>query len=201
MVLQIGIKRGFDLVLGLLSLPIVVPVVGILAALVKLESPGPAFFRQERVGRDWKPFRVTKLRTMVVNAENLGAGLYAEHNDPRYTRFGLFLRRTSLDELPQVFNVIAGDMSIVGPRPLPAAIVSEHADEYKVILRTKPGITGLSQVAGRNALPRTERLRLDSYYARYWTIGLDLRILARTAPTVLAGRGQLSFQSREDVER
>lgn len=196
-----GLKRTIDLVLCLLTLPLVLPVLGLCGLLIKLDSRGPVFFRQERLGRHHEPFRVLKLRTMIEGAERMGAGFYAEQDDPRYTRLGLLLRRFSLDELPQVFNVLEGTMSIVGPRPLPAEIVEQYQAEYQVILKVRPGITGLSQVSGRNELPRSRRLQLDMYYAQNWSLSLDLHILWETMAVVATGAGQVNYQSREDVER
>jgi undecaprenyl phosphate N,N'-diacetylbacillosamine 1-phosphate transferase len=201
MVASGGLKRAFDLVASLLSLLVVLPILAVCGILIKLDSPGPVFFRQERLGRNGRPFRVWKFRTMVENAETLGAGLYAEENDPRYTRIGPSLRRFSLDELPQVLNVLEGSMSIVGPRPLPEVIVSSYPEEFQTILKVKPGITGLSQVSGRNELARSRRLELDMFYAENWSLWLDLQIMIKTVWVVATGAGQLNFQSREDVER
>lgn len=195
------IKRIIDLVLCLVALPLIFPLLAVCAVLIRLDSSGPIFFRQERIGRNYKPFRVIKLRTMVQGAEKMGAGLYAEKDDPRYTRLGLLLRRFSLDELPQVFNVLVGTMSIVGPRPLPAEIVNNYRAQYRAILKVKPGITGLCQVSGRNEIPRTRRLQLDMYYAEYWSILLDFQILFQTLSVVVMGTGQVNHQSREDVEQ
>jgi lipopolysaccharide/colanic/teichoic acid biosynthesis glycosyltransferase len=196
-----GLKRAIDLILCLVTLPLVLPVLLVCGVLIKLDSQGPVVFRQQRLGRHHKPFRVVKLRTMVEGAERMGAGFYAEQDDPRYTRLGLLLRRFSLDELPQVFNVLGGTMSIVGPRPLPAEIVEQYQAEYQVILKVRPGITGLSQVSGRNELPRRRRLQLDMHYAENWSLGLDLQILWETVAVVATGTGQVNYQSREDVER
>jgi lipopolysaccharide/colanic/teichoic acid biosynthesis glycosyltransferase len=194
-------KRAFDITVCLFVLPIALPLLAVCAILIKLDSSGPVLFRQERLGRGKRPFRVVKLRTMVPNAEKLGAGLYTAENDPRFTRIGLFLRRFSLDELPQIFNVLAGSMSIVGPRPLPAVIVDEYSKQFDVILKVKPGITGLSQVSGRNELARSEQLKLDMFYAENWSFSLDLQMLLRTVRVVLAGAGQLNYRRREDVEQ
>ena len=196
-----GLKRIVDILLSLITLPLILPLMAACGVLIRLDSPGPVFFRQDRLGRSHKPFRVIKLRTMVQGAEKMGAGLYAEQDDPRYTRMGLLLRRFSLDELPQVFNVLQGTMSIVGPRPLPAEIVEQYQAEYQVILRVRPGITGLSQVSGRNELPRSRRLQLDMYYAENWSLSLDLQILWETIAVVATGAGQVNYQGREDVER
>lgn len=196
-----GVKRVFDVGMCLLCWPVVLLVLIIFGLLIKLESSEPIFFRQERLGRNRRRFRVVKLRTMVGDAEKIGAGLYTIKDDPRFTKVGLFLRRFSLDELPQIFNVLAGDMSIVGPRPLPAVIVDQYPEQFEVILRMKPGITGLSQIKGRNELPRSERLKLDMFYVDHWSLSLDLQILLKTIFVVFIGTGQVNYQGREDVER
>lgn len=192
------IKRGLDLVLCLIAMPVVLVVLACCAIAIRLDSRGPVFFTQERTGRAGRRFRMYKLRTMVPDAESLKAR-YAHLNilrdpdfkiidDPRITRVGRFLRRTSLDELPQVFNVLRGDMSLVGPRP-----TSFDVDRYRLWhtarLEVKPGLTGLWQVCGRNELEFDERLRLDIAYIRGRCMWLDLQILARTVGVVLSGRG------------
>lgn len=191
-------KRCLDLLVCVALLPIVVPVLLLCAAVIWLESPGPVFFSQNRTGKGGRRFRMWKLRTMVPNADALKAK-YAHlneltypdfkiSNDPRVTRVGRFLRRTSLDELPQIFNVIAGEMSLVGPRP-----TSFSANTYRLWhtarLEVLPGITGLWQVSGRNELDFDDRLRLDVAYIRNRSFALDLLILVRTVGTVASGRG------------
>jgi lipopolysaccharide/colanic/teichoic acid biosynthesis glycosyltransferase len=192
-------KRVLDLVLCLAALPFVLLVIGLCAAAVKIESPGgPAFFFQLRTGLGGRRFRMWKLRTMVPNAEELKAKYMHlnEHkypdfkitNDPRVTWCGRILRKTSLDELPQIFNVIRGDMTLVGPRP-----TSFRADTYRlwhtVRLEVKPGLTGLWQVSGRASLDFDDRLRLDIAYIRNRSLKLDVEILARTVTAVFNGRG------------
>lgn len=188
-----------DVVIASAALPVAVPIATALSIAVVLESPGNPIFTQRRVGRDGRSFTLYKLRTMVPNAENIGAGLYNEKNDPRYVRAGTFARRFSLDELPQLINVLLGDMSIVGPRPQLKLITDRHP-EYEVILQTKPGLTGLAQVSGRNALSRSQRIELDMHYAQSWTLRGDLEILFKTIRVVLTGDGQLNDQSAADVE-
>jgi lipopolysaccharide/colanic/teichoic acid biosynthesis glycosyltransferase len=195
-----GRKRALDLLLACAAGVVAVPVLAVLALLVKVESRGPVIFRQERVGLNGRAFWIYKLRTMVEGADRIGAGLYAEANDPRFTRIGLFARRFSLDELPQVFNILRGDMSVVGPRPMLRMTVDEYADAYREILHAKPGVTGLAQVNGRNALSRSRRLAYDAQYARECSLSGDLRILWRTIAVVVRGDGQLNSQGREDVE-
>ena len=194
-------KRVVDLCICVCALPVVIVVVIVCAVGIKVTSRGSVFFVQMRTGYRWRQFGIVKLRTMVPGAENLGAGLYSVQGDSRFTVFGLLLRRLSLDELPQIFNVLAGDMSLVGPRPLPLAIVKEHPAEYETILQVLPGITGLSQVTGRNALPRSRRIALDLQYAVNRNLRLDAWILMRTIGVVLFGLGQLNYQERTDVER
>lgn len=194
------IKRAIDLVIAIAALPLALPVLLAGAIAVVLESKGGAFFLQERVGRRGRPFRLVKLRTMVLNAEGLGAGLYGEKDDPRYTQVGKWLRRWSLDELPQIFNVLVGDMSIVGPRPQLRLIVDRYGDDYRVIHEVRPGLTGISQVSGRNGLKRKERIGLDKEYARRWSLAGDLKIIMRTFAVVAGGEGQRNDQSEAEVE-
>ncbi len=194
-------KRALDLALCALSAPVVLPVALALGLAIRLESPGGALFRQARVGRHGEDFTVFKLRTMVENAEHLGAGLYNDANDPRFTQVGLFARRFSLDELPQVLNILRGEMSWVGPRPMLRMVVDAHPESYEAILQVKPGLTGLSQVNGRNALVRSARLAYDAEYARTWTVLGDVEILLKTFRVVLLGEGQLNDQSAADVEQ
>jgi lipopolysaccharide/colanic/teichoic acid biosynthesis glycosyltransferase len=194
-------KRVLDLVVAVAALPVALPVIALLGLAVRLETKGGIFFRQTRVGQHGRHFRIFKLRTMVENAEQIGAGIYAEADDPRFTRVGTFARRFSLDELPQLFNVLRGEMSIVGPRPMLPVTVEQYAADYAVILRVKPGLTGLAQVSGRNALARSERLTFDRRYAENCSIDMDVRILLRTVRVLLTGEGQLNNQGAKDVER
>lgn len=193
--------RILDLVIAVPALLAALPVLAICAALIKLDSKGSVLFLQPRVGAGGREFRIVKLRTMIQAAEQLGAGLYTRPGDPRFTRVGLVLRRWSLDELPQLINVIAGSMSVVGPRPLPREIVDRYPEDFEEILRVKPGLTGYSQIRGRSALPRSERLRMDRHYARHRTIWMDLGIVMRTVPIVLTGRGQENYGQEHEVER
>jgi exopolysaccharide biosynthesis polyprenyl glycosylphosphotransferase len=192
-------KRAFDVVLCGLLFVLTAPIVLASAMLVKLTSPGPAFFRQERVGRDGRLFTIYKLRTMVEDAESMLSSLQEENeldgptfkirDDPRVTAVGRVLRRTSIDELPQLWNVLRGDMAMVGPRP---ALPSEAAEWPPLAfqrLRVRPGLTGMWQVAGRNLTRFDEYLRLDLYYVDNWSLITDLAIVAKTVPTVIAGRG------------
>ncbi len=195
------LKRTVDLLLALILAPVALPLVAIAGLLIAIESPGGPFYFQTRIGKGRRPFVLFKLRTMVANAERIGAGLYAEKNDARFTRMGTLARRLSLDELPQLANVLLGDMSIVGPRPMLQVTTDEYREAYDVILTVKPGLTGLVQVSGRNRLTRSERLELDATYARTWSLAGDFAILSRTVGAVLSGEGQMNTQGRDDVER
>jgi lipopolysaccharide/colanic/teichoic acid biosynthesis glycosyltransferase len=191
-------KRAFDLVVCLLLLPIVLPTLVLCALAVRLDSSGPIVFAQERTGRHGRRFRMFKFRTMVKNAEELKASLqhlnilpppdFKIIDDPRITRVGKFLRKTSLDELPQILNVIRGDMSLVGPRPTSFA-ASKYALWHTHRLEVPPGITGLWQVKGRNDTTFDERLRLDIQYIENMSFRMDLRILSWTAASVLRRAG------------
>jgi len=194
------LKRVIDLTFALLSLPLLLPVMALVALVIKLESPGPVLFVQERVGFAKRRFRMLKFRTMVDGSEKLQAQL--EHlneaqgpifkiaNDPRITRVGRFLRRTSLDELPQMFNVIKGEMSLVGPRPMSLRDVNlfDRGIQRKRF-SIKPGLTCLWQISGRSQLPFSKWLELDLAYIEQWSLSLDLKILLRTIPVVLRGSG------------
>jgi lipopolysaccharide/colanic/teichoic acid biosynthesis glycosyltransferase len=193
-----AVKRGFDLLVAMLMLPIVFPLLALVALAIRIDSPGPIVFTQLRTGKNGRRFRMFKFRTMVRNAEELKASLqhlnilpppdFKIIDDPRITRVGKFLRKTSLDELPQILNVLRGEMSFVGPRPTsfaPETYSLWHTERLEVT----PGITGLWQVKGRNSMTFDERLRLDIHYVRNWTFALDLRILALTATAVFARAG------------
>jgi lipopolysaccharide/colanic/teichoic acid biosynthesis glycosyltransferase len=158
-----------------------------IAAAIRLESPGPALFRQERLGLHGRAFTAVKFRSMVVGAAD--GEVREGERDPRITRVGRLLRRTSLDELPQFLNVLWGDMSVVGPRPDRIWRLEEYSTRERIRLQVKPGVTGLAQVSGRNALPRPERLRLDVEYVETWSLMLDLRVLLRTIGAVLRAEG------------
>lgn len=193
------LKRGLDLLVGSLVLALSLPVLGILALLIWLDSPGPIFIKQERLGRDGRRFFCYKLRTMHAGAEKLLGALldrnevrgpiFKMRNDPRCTRVGRQMRRLSLDELPQIWNVVRGDMSLVGPRPPLPSEVQEYEDWHRRRLETTPGMTGLWQVSGRSTLSFDEMVMMDITYVDNWSLALDLKILMRTLTAVLAGRG------------
>jgi lipopolysaccharide/colanic/teichoic acid biosynthesis glycosyltransferase len=182
-------KRALDLVLATLGLMLGAPVLVAAMAVIRLESAGHPVYRQRRVGRGGREFDLYKLRTMVHGAEHLGAGMAVNEGDPRITRVGGALRRTSLDELPNLFNVLRGDMSIVGPRPTIPVQVAQYTDRQRRRLEVKPGITGWAQVNGRASLPWSERIELDLWYVEHRSLALDLRILAQTGVMVLSGHG------------
>jgi exopolysaccharide biosynthesis polyprenyl glycosylphosphotransferase len=193
-------KRLFDLTLTLLAMPLVLPLMALIAVLIKLDSPGPVFFVQERVGLHKRTFRMYKFRSMYVDAEarmkelehlNEAEGpIFKIRNDPRVTRLGRLLRRTSLDELPQLFNVLKGDMSLVGPRPMSLRDVNlfDRGIQRKRF-SVKPGLTCLWQISGRSNLPFSRWLELDLEYIERWSLWLDLKILLKTIPAVLRGSG------------
>jgi lipopolysaccharide/colanic/teichoic acid biosynthesis glycosyltransferase len=165
------------------------PVLAIACTAIRIESAGSPIYRQRRVGKGGVEFDLLKLRTMVSGAERMGPGLAVDEGDPRITRVGAVLRRFSLDELPNLVNVLAGDMSIVGPRPTVQVQVSQYTPRQLGRLAVEPGITGWAQVSGRAALPWHERIELDLWYIEHWSLRLDLRILLKSARLLLSGRG------------
>lgn len=198
---QMVAKRSIDFVGSLLGLIVLSPVFALVAIAIKLDSPGPVFFRQERVGYAGNVFRVFKFRTMTADADEQKASLshlnqsgdprlFKIKADPRVTRLGRFLRKWSVDELPQLVNVLSGEMSLVGPRPFFEADLKEYLDHHFARLGAKPGITGLWQVTGRSSVTDFEEVvRLDREYIERWSVPLDLWILLMTVPAVLRGRG------------
>ena len=182
-------SRALDLVVASLALAVSAPVVAAAALMIKLESRGPVFYRQRRVGLRGAPFELWKLRTMVPGAATIGAGIYVLEGDSRITRTGRLLRRFSLDELPQLLNVLKGDMSLVGPRPLPQRDFERLEEWHKKRYLVLPGITGLWQVSGRSDLSFDEMCLLDVFYIENWSLGLDLTIMLRTIPHVVFADG------------
>lgn len=202
------IKRIMDVIVSVALLVVLLPVLLLIGLIIWFGSPGPALFRQERLGKDGKPFTFYKFRTMaygndpsahknyvrqlITNGSNElkgDTGSFKLENDPRVTRFGHILRRTSLDELPQLINIIAGDMSLVGPRPPLPYEVELYSDRARRRLDCTPGVTGLWQVSGRCETTFDEMVELDIRYIETWSLGLDLKILARTVPVVLGRKG------------
>ena len=182
-------KRAIDILIASIGSLVSAPVVALAAAAIRLESPGHPIYRQARAGKDGEEFSIFKLRTMVRGAEFTGAGLAIQEGDDRITRVGMLLRRYSLDELPNLWNVLRGEMSIVGPRPTLQVQVEQYSERQRGRLAVKPGITGWAQVNGRASLPWAERIELDLWYVDHRSLALDLRILMRTARMVAGGEG------------
>jgi lipopolysaccharide/colanic/teichoic acid biosynthesis glycosyltransferase len=180
------VNRVADVALGGLGLLLASPILAAAAVAVKLEDRGPVLFRQTRVGKDGDDFELLKLRSMVVDAERQGAGYAIDRGDTRITRVGRFLRRTSIDELPQLWNVVRGDMSVIGPRPTLRYQVDRYNERQRRRLEVRPGLTGWAQIHGRATLPWDERIELDVWYVEHRSPLVDLKILLRT-PLVLFG--------------
>jgi undecaprenyl phosphate N,N'-diacetylbacillosamine 1-phosphate transferase len=181
-------KRTFDSIISLILLILLAIPFAIIALAVRLDCRGPIFFRQERVGRNGRPFRTWKFRTMVVGAVKQGLGFNVAQNDARITRVGKFLREWGLDELPQLFNVLKGEMSIVGPRPTLKYQVEQYNDFQRQRLLVKPGITGWALIHGRNLLSWEERIKYDVWYVEHWSLWLDFWIMLKTLWIILITR-------------
>jgi Undecaprenyl-phosphate galactose phosphotransferase WbaP len=196
-------KRILDLLLILACLPVLAVLLLVIMVLVRLDSAGPVFYTQKRIGFSGRAIRMWKFRSMTTDADDL-LKAYLEQdrslrdeweenfklkNDARITRFGGLLRRTSLDELPQIWNVLKGEMSLIGPRPIVDEEVRLYGAEFEIYKQVRPGMTGMWQISGRNDLPYSERVRLDVWYVRNWSIWLDGRILLQTVLVILQGRG------------
>jgi exopolysaccharide biosynthesis polyprenyl glycosylphosphotransferase len=192
-------KRVFDILGAAVGLLLAAPFMALVALAIRLDSPGPILFTQDRVGLGGRTFRIFKFRSMHIGADadrealedlNEADGpLFKIRDDPRLTRVGRFLRRTSMDELPQLFNVLRGDMSLIGPRPPLPCEVEQYQEWHRRRLEAPPGITGLSQVSGRSHLTFDETVLLDVYYIENWSPWLDLKIMIRTIPKVIGGEG------------
>jgi lipopolysaccharide/colanic/teichoic acid biosynthesis glycosyltransferase len=182
-------KRVLDVTVASVVLVVSAPALAVAALLIRLETHGHPIYRQRRVGRDGEPFELYKLRTMVSGAETMGDGLALSEGDSRITRLGAVLRRTSMDELPNLVNVLRGEMSIVGPRPTVQVQVDRYTERQRGRLSVLPGLTGWAQVQGRASLPWSERIELDLWYVEHASLALDLRILWRTLAMVLTGHG------------
>jgi lipopolysaccharide/colanic/teichoic acid biosynthesis glycosyltransferase len=180
-------NRAADITIAGSALVLASPLLALAALAVKLEDGGPVLYRQTRVGRDGADFELLKLRTMVVGAETMGAGLAVNRGDPRITHVGRVLRKLSLDELPQLWNVVRGEMSMIGPRPTLRYQVEQYDERQRHRLDVKPGITGWAQVNGRASLPWAERIELDVWYVEHRSALVDLRILARTPFALFSG--------------
>jgi lipopolysaccharide/colanic/teichoic acid biosynthesis glycosyltransferase len=181
------VNRAADVALAGGTLLVASPLLALAALAIKLEDGGPVLYRQTRVGKDGSDFELLKLRTMVVGAETMGAGLAVNRGDPRITRSGRLLRKLSLDELPQLWNVVRGEMSCIGPRPTLRYQVERYDDRQRHRLDVKPGITGWAQINGRASLPWADRIELDVWYVEHRSPRLDLRILARTPFALFRG--------------
>jgi lipopolysaccharide/colanic/teichoic acid biosynthesis glycosyltransferase len=198
-VLELRVKRWIDIAIAAVLLIVLAPPLAILALIVRIDSPGPALYRRRVLGRGGRPFNALKLRTMICDQDallatqpELAAQLRTEYklvHDPRVTRSGHWLRRSSLDELPQLWNVLCGDMSLVGPRMISPPELERYGAEGEILLTVQPGLTGLWQVSGRSNLEPSERVRLDLAYVRQRNLALDVQLLWRTIPAVLFGRG------------
>jgi lipopolysaccharide/colanic/teichoic acid biosynthesis glycosyltransferase len=186
------IRRAVDLLLATTVLVLASPFLALAIVAIRLESRGGAIYRQRRVGLRGHEFDVLKLRTMVAGAEQMGAGLLVADGDARITRVGAFLRRTSLDELPNLWNVVRGEMSLIGPRPTVPSQVAVYDERQRGRLAVKPGMTGWAQVNGRASLPWSQRIELDLYYIEHRSLRLDAQILARTVRVLFGGGGVYS---------
>jgi lipopolysaccharide/colanic/teichoic acid biosynthesis glycosyltransferase len=182
-------KRALDVTVAAAALVVSGPLLAVAAVLVRLETHGHALYRQRRVGLGGEPFELYKLRTMVHGAEGMGAGLAIDAGDDRITRVGALLRRTSFDEVPNLINVLKGEMSVVGPRPTVQVQVERYTERQRGRLSVRPGITGWAQVNGRASLPWSDRIELDLWYVEHASLAVDLRILAATVRMVLTGHG------------
>jgi lipopolysaccharide/colanic/teichoic acid biosynthesis glycosyltransferase len=182
-------KRGMDLAISVLALGITLPLCAAVALAIRLETKGSPLFFQERIGRGSKPFHIVKFRSMVTGAENMGTR-WTQENDARITRVGAFIRKVSLDELPQLWNVLMGDMSLIGPRPVLASERDYYsAADWQLRHSMRPGITGLAQVNGRSLIGRTEQIAYDLVYVKHPTLAMDLKIILKTIEVVLLRKG------------
>ncbi len=189
---RVFVKRFSDIVFSALGLLVLSPLFLVIAILVRCTSKGPVIFRQERLGRDAKVFRICKFRTMADHSEHTGSGVYSDRNDSRVTKVGRVLRAAALDELPQLWNILRGDMSFIGPRP-PLTYhpwpIDQYSEEQLRMFRVRPGITGWAQVHGRRELEWHERLRLNVWYADHVSFALDLKIIFLTVGVLFTGKG------------
>lgn len=192
---QLGIKRGFDILVAVVVLVVFLPVWAIVAILIKVTSEGPVLFRQDRPGLKKKIFRVYKFRTMRPGSEKMVKGREVMKDDDRVTPFGRFLRRSKLDEIPQLLNVLRGEMSLIGPRPERVASLADYTEEIAKRLDMLPGMTGLAQVSGNIYLSLQERYKLDVYYVEHFSLWLDIRILMRTVGVILRGEDKYCGKS------
>jgi len=194
-------KRVLDLCVALFGLVLFGPLFVLIALVIKLDSLGPVLFHQERIGQYGRAFHIHKFRTMVDGAEHMGTRYVLERSDPRITRVGRVLRRLTLDELPQLVNVLKGEISLVGPRPTLAYQVARYDDFQRQRLLVKPGMTGWAWIHGRTELTWPERIKLDVWYVTHWSLGLDVAILWRSIPLLLRGTGVDSTLEPDEISR
>jgi len=180
MKIQLAVKRILDVIISVIGLILLSPIFLVIAILVKIDSTGPVFFRQERIGKDGKPFYPFKFRTMIDGAVNKGLGYTVAVNDDRITKLGSFLRKWGIDEFPQLINVLKGEMSLVGPRPTLRYQVEKYNDFEKKRLLVKPGLAGWALIHGRNSLTWEERIKYDVWYVENWSLWLDVKIIFKT---------------------
>jgi len=195
------VKEIFDKVVALIALIILSPLFLVVAVLIKIDSKGPVFFMQERAGKNGKIFKTFKFRTMIAGADEKTKGVYIDKESPYVTRMGKFLRRSGIDELPQVINVLKGDMSFVGPRPTLEYQIKKYNDFQKKRLLMKPGITGWALVNGRNMLTWPERIKLDVWYVEHWSFWLDMKILFKTVWVVAKGEGLYAGRETDEIAK
>ena len=187
--LQLAVKRCFDILVSLLVLVPFLPVWAVIALLIKLTSPGPVFFLQDRPGKDAVIFKVYKFRTMRPGSEKMVKGVEVMRDDDRVTSIGRFLRRSKLDEIPQCLNVLKGEMSLVGPRPIVEAEMEMYGENIREYLMVRPGITGMWQTSGRSDTTYEERVQMDTWYVRNWSVWIDMKYLVKTFGAVLKKTG------------
>ena len=195
-------KRLIDIILSLIALPFVLLAIAVTAPFIYFEDKGPIFYNAERVGRNGKPFKMFKLRSMYVNAPDIrlaDGSTYNGEDDPRVTKVGRFMRKTSIDELPQFLNILLGDMSLIGPRPDPLDWLDRYPEDIRVFLTVRPGITGYSQAYYRNSADGEAKMRHDAYYATHCTFWMDVKILFKTVSTVLLGEN--TYKDTKDEEQ
>ena len=194
---QFCIKQSIDFLVSLVLLLALFPIFVIISFLIKIDSSGPVFYKQYRIGRNGKKFKIWKFRSMIINAENIGAKMGFIKDDPRITCIGKLLRLTSIDELPQIINILKGEMSFIGPRPTIENQVVKYNTFQRRRLLMKPGISGWAQVNGRNELKWSKRIELDIYYIENWNLWFDIKIVFRTLYIIFAGKN-IRLDQRDD---
>jgi lipopolysaccharide/colanic/teichoic acid biosynthesis glycosyltransferase len=195
------VKEVFDKIVSFISLVVLLPLFLVVAILIKLDSPGPVFFLQDRVGKDGKIFKVFKFRTMTSDAPEKTKGKYIDKSNPYVTRVGKILRRTGVDELPQLINVLKGEMSLVGPRPTLPYQVAKYNEYQRKRLLMKPGITSWALIHGRNKLTWPERIEYDVWYVDHWSFWLDTKILFKTVWVVAKGEGLYADRETDEIAK